>query len=111
MTLGVSKSRWMVRGITVQKTKGGFERIEARWADHWVNPGDHDLKDVIAWAKPMYGNYTGYLVFENKQVIVLCSNWWDPEEGEDIVVSDPMYIMKRAIVYRSDRDGGKEKSK
>jgi hypothetical protein len=89
------------------ESKKHFKTIEVKWADHWVNPGDHSLKDVIEDAKPMYGNYTGYLVHENKQVIILCSNYWDEEEDGDVVVSDPMYIMKRTIVYRSDRDAKK----
>lgn len=81
-----------------------FPTITVRWADHWIDNGDQSLKDVIKEAKPLYGNYTGFLVFENKQVIVLCSNYWEGEEGEDIEVSDPMYIMKRSITYRSDRE-------
>ena len=81
-----------------------FITVQVKWADHWVDNGDHALKDVIKEAKAMYGNYTGYLVYENKQVLILCSNHWDDEEEGDTVVSDPMYIMKKAIKYRSDRD-------
>lgn len=87
----------------MKQPESKFPTITIRWADHWIENGDQDLKDVIKEAKPMYGNYTGFLVFENKQVIVLCSNYWDGTEGEDLSVSDPMYIMKRAVVYRSDK--------
>jgi hypothetical protein len=80
------------------KFKKGYKLIEVEWADHWVNHGDFDYADIVKDAKPMYGKYTGYLVYENKQVVVLCSNVWS--EGE---VSDPMFIMKKAIVSRSDR--------
>ena len=82
-----------------------FKRIEVKWADHWIDSGDHDYNNVIQKAKPRYGNYTGYLVFENKQIIILCSNYWDEEGSEHLEVSDPMYIMKRSIVSRSDKNG------
>lgn len=85
------------------KQSSKFPTVTVRWADHWIDNGDQSLKDVIKEAKPMYGNYTGFLVHENKQVIVLCSNYWEGEE-EDAEVSDPMYIMKRSITYRSDRE-------
>lgn len=81
--------------------KNNFPTITVKWADHWVENGDLDLKDVIKEAKPLYGHYTGFLVFENKQVIVLCSNVWEGED--DVEVSDAMYIMKRAVVSRSDK--------
>lgn len=84
------------------KNESKFPTITVKWADHWVDPGDADLKSVIQEAKPLYGNYTGFLVFENKQVIVLCSNYWDSDD-DSIEVSDPMYIMKRCIVSRSDK--------
>lgn len=83
-----------------------FPLVKVRWADHHVNYGDHDLGDIIKDARPLYGNYGGYLVYENKQVVIICSNWWeaDGEDDNTIEVSDAMTIMKRAIVYRSDRD-------
>ena len=81
-----------------------FPTITVRWADHWIENGDQDLNEVCKAAKPMYGNYTGFLVFENKQVLVLCSNWWEGAKNETPTVSDPMYIMKRSITYRSDRN-------
>lgn len=83
---------------------GTFKTITVKWADHWVDNGDHSLGDVVEEAKPMYGNYTGFLVHDGKQVLILCSNYWDEKEEGQIIVSDPMYIMKRSIVYRSDRD-------
>lgn len=84
--------------------KQKFTTITVKWADHWVDAGDGNIKEVIAEAKPMYGNYTGFLVHENKQVIILCSNYWD-DEDDGLIVSDPMYIMKKAIVSRSDKVG------
>ena len=75
-----------------------YPLIKVVWADHWVDQGDFDLDDIKEKAKPYYGEYAGYLVVENKQMLVLCSNIW--ENGQQ---SDPMYIMKRCIVSRSDR--------
>jgi len=76
-----------------------YPLITVKWADHWVDYGDHDLKDVVDKAKAFTGDFAGHLVFENQRVVILCSNVW-----EDGTVSDPMYIMKRAIISRSDRD-------
>ena len=90
--------------------KKKYPLISVRWADHWVDNGDISISDAIKQAKPYYGNYAGHLVYENKQVLVLCSNIWEPHEDdteEELMVSDPMYIMKKAIVFRSDRDADK----
>jgi len=80
------------------ETNGKYPLIKVKWADHWHETGDFTPDEIKGKAKPYHGEYAGYLVEDNKQMIVLCSNVW--ENGE---VSDPMYIMKRAIVWRSDR--------
>jgi hypothetical protein len=89
----------MKEGIgSMSKTKSvkhEYPRLSVVWADHFIHNGDHDIADVIKEAKPVYGEYTGYCVYENKQILVLCSNIW-----EDGTVSDPMFIMKRAIKER-----------
>jgi hypothetical protein len=76
-----------------------FKRITVRWADHWVDYGDSTLSNIKENSKPVYGNYTGYLVYENKQMIVICANIWDGEDGE-ANFSDPMYIMKRCVTNK-----------
>ena len=75
-----------------------YPLISVKWADHWNETGDFTVEEIKNKAKPYYGEYAGYLVEENKQMIVLCSNIW--ENGE---VSDPMYLLKRCIVSRSDK--------
>lgn len=72
--------------------------ITVRWADHHISHGDYSLDTIKQLAKPYHGVYTGHLVLETRSVIVLCSNVWD-----DGMVSDPMIIMKKCIVWRSDR--------
>jgi len=72
--------------------------ITVKWADHHVSYGDYSLEEIKALAQPYYGEYSGLLVNEDKQTITICSNKW--EDGQ---YSDPMVIMKRCIVSRSDK--------
>ncbi|MGD9381294.1 MAG: hypothetical protein PVI03_02520 [Candidatus Thorarchaeota archaeon] len=77
-----------------------YPTITVRWADHWCERGDFDVKDIEENVKsPYVGEFTGKLVAESKQMIAIVSNVW-----EDGTVSDPMYIMKRAIITRTDRE-------
>ena len=76
-----------------------YTPIKVKWADHFVDYGDHSLEDIYSSAKPYYGEYAGLLVLETKQVIVICSNAW-----EDGTLLDPMVIMKKCIVSRSDKE-------
>lgn len=92
------------KSVTTSKTK--YPRIEVHWADHFFCEEDMSLKEIKDEAKgPLIGRYTGYLVEENKRMLVLASNIWEGEEEESI--SPTMYIMKKAIVYRSDKRGSK----
>ena len=76
-----------------------YPLVEIEWADHFFDSGDSSLEDIIQTAKkPYIGKYVGYLVHENKRMVVLCANIW-----EDGSLSCPMYIMKRCIVSRSDK--------
>lgn len=80
----------LVRRISVAE----YKKVSVKWADHWIDYGDHDIDDVKEYAKKPYeGEYTGYLVADTKRMIAIASNIWD-----DGGVSDPMYIMKRAII-------------
>ena len=77
--------------------------IRVKWADHWHEPGEYTLEHILNNLDAFYGSFSGHLVGENKQMVCICANVWDGEEGEENF-SDPMFIMKRAIVYRSDKD-------
>jgi hypothetical protein len=83
-------------------TKKYREYVDCRikWADHFVEHGDTDLETVKKKVqKPAYGVYRGVIVAQSKQMIALCPNVWEEEDGEDMdTLSDPMYIMKTAIV-------------
>ena len=77
-----------------------YPRETIVWADHFIDYGDHQLKDIQDTSKKAYlGEYTGFLVTESKLMVVLASNIW-----EDGSISDPMYIMKRAIKTRTRHD-------
>lgn len=76
--------------------KNKYPLVRIRWADHWIDNGDHDLEDIEDNVKnPYIGDYVGYLVAESQRMVCICSNVWD-----DGTLSDPMYIMKRAILER-----------
>lgn len=84
-----------------------YPTITVRWADHWQDEGDFTLDEIKKKATPYIGKWTGRLILETKQMIVLAGNSWEPrpENDEDEeTFSEPMYIMKRSILYRSDRD-------
>lgn len=77
-----------------------YPQIEVEWADHFFDSEDNTLEEIIETAKnPYMGKYTGYLVHENKRMLVLCANVW-----EDGTLSCPMYIMKKSITNRSDKN-------
>ena len=87
-----------------------FPIITVRWADHWQDEGDFTLDEIKKKATPYIGKWRGALIFENKQMIVLAGNSWEPRpdnDEEEETFSEPMYIMKRSIIYRSDRDAKK----
>ena len=79
--------------------------VTIRWADHWEDKGDFELEDIVSHLKPYYGQFSGHLVGESKQMVAICSNVWEEDNG-GWGFSDPMYIMKRAITYRSDKEKG-----
>lgn len=77
--------------------------ITVKWADHFFCEEDMSLKEIIKEAKgPLIGIYTGHLVYENKRMLVLASNIWEADQDESI--SPTMYIMKKSIVSRSDKE-------
>ena len=80
-----------------------YPLITVKWADHFFCSEDMTLDEIKeSGAKPLIGKYSGHLVFENKRMIVLASNLW--EEDTDDAIGPTMYIMKKSIVYRSDKD-------
>jgi len=82
--------------------KHKYPLITVRWADHFFCEEDLSLQDIKKEAAgPLIGEYSGYLVEENKRMIVLASNIW--EEDIEASISPTMYIMKKSIVFRSDK--------
>ena len=83
-----------------------YPLITVIWADHWQDEGDFTLSEIKSKTKPYIGEWTGKLILETKQMVVLGNNKWearpDNSEMED-TWSEPMYIMKRSIISRSDK--------
>lgn len=79
-----------------------FPFVQVKWADHWIDYGDHDLTTIKGNLSSYDGNYSGYLIAESKQVIAIASNIWEGDDNSSNF-SDVMYIMKRAIISRSDK--------
>ena len=74
--------------------------VEVEWDDHFFNSGDLPLDEIINDStEPYKGSYVGYLVHENKKILVLCANIW--QTGE---LSCPMFIVKKLITKRSDKE-------
>jgi len=80
-----------------------YPLIEVHWRDHWIENEDVSIEQAKKEAKPIVGKYSGYLIHETKQMLVIASNIW--EETDE--VGPTMYIMKRSITYRSDKTNAK----
>jgi len=85
--------------MSKKKTSNKFSKddcplVKVEWADHFIDYGDHDIEDVLEIVKDAYiGSYAGYLVAKSQRMIAIAPNIW-----EDGTISDPMYIMRRAIL-------------
>jgi hypothetical protein len=105
---GVQKLSKTAKNTQTDGSEEDFPLITVRWADHWQDEGDFTLEEIKKKATPYIGKWSGRLILETKQMLVLAGNSWEarPDNDEDEeTYSEPMYIMKRAIIYRSDRDG------
>jgi hypothetical protein len=75
--------------------------VGIEWADHWAT-GTNDpytLEKLTELAKePIIRETGGYLVHENKRVIVLCGTI-----EEDGTLTECNFLMKRLIINRSDK--------
>jgi len=83
--------------------KHNYPLISVKWADHFFCEQDMTLKEIEETnSDPLIGEYSGFLVAENQRMIAIASNIWEDDIEE--AISPTMYIMKRAIIYRSDKD-------
>lgn len=79
-----------------------YPEVTVKWADHFEEYEGLTLTEIKQKAKkPYIGKYRGHLIYENRRMLVLAGNVWEDHEEEDI--SPTMYIMKKAITYRSDK--------
>lgn len=73
-----------------------MDKITITWVDHYQENGDFTVDEISRIARDnMVGTYCGFLVYENDEFVVISNNIW-----EDGSISDPMFIMKRAIIKR-----------
>lgn len=71
--------------------------ISIQWHDHWFDDRDFDPKE-LAHLKPVVITTKGFYAGENKQLVVVCQNQLDDKQ-----LSECTYIMKKCIIYRSDK--------
>ena len=80
--------------------KHTYPNIIVRWADHFGTHTNesYELEDIIGMMKPCIRETTGYLVAENKRVLAIAGTI-----EEDGSVTDVNFLMKRGVIYRSDK--------
>lgn len=79
-----------------------YPLIEVTWDDHWIDNEDVSMDYIKKECKPYVGRYAGYLIHETKQMLAIASNIWQGDEEEKY--GPVMYIMKRSIKSRSDKE-------
>ena len=62
--------------------------VEVVWGDAWISTGDITLKKALK-LKPVKRRTVGYLVSENDECVVLCTDLYDDEKR---VFNAPMVI-------------------
>lgn len=80
-----------------------------KWLDHYFDDAEVAVKDLKK-VKPMEHTTHGHLVFENRQMIVVCQTAIgavdgaaSPQGAEDGRFAECVYIIKKLITYRSDK--------
>jgi len=83
------------RPVAARSTKGGalvsgkpFIAVEVVWGDAWISTDDISVKKAKS-LKPVKRRTIGYLVAENKECVVLCTDIYDKEPK---TVNAPMVI-------------------
>ena len=82
--------------------KHSFPQIEVVWDDHHAKYNDMTMEEIEKYAKPFERPTSGYLVHENKRMIVVCSTVDTDEDGQESF-AECNFIMKRDLRYRSDK--------
>ena len=53
--------------------------VEVKWGDAWVDTDDFSLTDAKK-LKPIVRSTIGFLITENKEVVVLCTDFYEKEK-------------------------------
>ena len=84
-----------------KQIKHDYKYISVEWADHWATGTNEpfELEKLAEMAKkPIIRETGGFLVHENKRVIVLAGT-----VEEDGTLTECNFLMKRLILNRSDK--------
>jgi len=68
--------------------------VEVKWGDAWVDTDDFSLTDAKK-LKPIVRSTIGFLITENKEVVVLCTDFYEKEKK---IINTPMVIPKDMII-------------
>ena len=68
--------------------------VEVKWGDAWVDTDDFSLTDAKK-LKPIVRSTIGFLITENKEVVVLCTDFYEKEKK---IINTPMVIPRDMIL-------------
>ena len=68
--------------------------VEVKWGDAWVDTDDFSLTDAKK-LKPVVRSTIGFLITENKEVVVLCTDFYEKEKK---IINTPMVIPRDMIL-------------
>ena len=68
--------------------------VEVKWGDAWVDTDDFSLTDAKK-LKPVVRSTIGFLITENKEVVVLCTDFYEKEKK---IINTPMIIPRDMIL-------------
>ena len=68
--------------------------VEVKWGDAWVDTDDFSLTDAKK-LKPVVRSTIGFLITENKEAVVLCTDFYEKEKK---IINTPMIIPRDMII-------------
>ena len=68
--------------------------VEVKWGDAWVDTDDFSLTDAKK-LKPVVRSTIGFLITENKEAVVLCTDFYEKEMK---IINTPMIIPRDMIL-------------
>lgn len=68
--------------------------VEIKWGDAWVDADDFSL-DNAKKLKPIVRTTVGFLITENSEVVVLCTDFYEEDKK---TINTPMVIPRNMII-------------